>query len=279
VIPSGGGCAAAVHLTTAPREATGPPLRPQGCFASRCARRPCGPPLTPETSAAPGQARARAGRRPAAQGRAALRPERSHYPESLRIQGIAAGPSAAAGSPTAHTPPYRGGSGSACCPHTRRGPPARAPPACTTRTCPARSRCSPPPGSPGSSSAAPASTCSPYDPDPPPIGAATAAAASPPDPNTRAGPGRAEQLDQRRPQREPKTASSEREASSSDLAFTVWICSPFAGQGDRLDCNDWYCHPQGRARRARLRVGAAPRCPRGGALVPPWDGAAPDKVA
>jgi hypothetical protein len=34
--------------------ATGPPLRPQRCFASRCAGRACGPPLTPETAAAPG---------------------------------------------------------------------------------------------------------------------------------------------------------------------------------------------------------------------------------
>src|SRR6266496_1084979 len=35
-------------------QATGPPLRPQGCCASRCARQPCGLPLTPETTAAPG---------------------------------------------------------------------------------------------------------------------------------------------------------------------------------------------------------------------------------
>jgi hypothetical protein len=35
-------------------QATGPPLRPQGCSASRCARQPCGLPLTPETTAAPG---------------------------------------------------------------------------------------------------------------------------------------------------------------------------------------------------------------------------------
>ena len=35
-------------------QGTGPPLRPQGCSASRCARQPCGLPLTPETAAAPG---------------------------------------------------------------------------------------------------------------------------------------------------------------------------------------------------------------------------------
>jgi hypothetical protein len=34
--------------------ATGPPLRPQRCSASRCAGRACGAPLTPETAAAPG---------------------------------------------------------------------------------------------------------------------------------------------------------------------------------------------------------------------------------
>jgi hypothetical protein len=39
-------------------QATGPLLRPQGCFASRCARQPCGLPLTPETSAAPEAGRA-----------------------------------------------------------------------------------------------------------------------------------------------------------------------------------------------------------------------------
>jgi hypothetical protein len=35
-------------------QGTGPPLRPPGCFASRCARQPCGLPWTPETTAAPG---------------------------------------------------------------------------------------------------------------------------------------------------------------------------------------------------------------------------------
>ena len=35
-------------------QGTGPPLRPPGCCASRCARQPCGLPLTPETTAAPG---------------------------------------------------------------------------------------------------------------------------------------------------------------------------------------------------------------------------------
>ena len=34
--------------------ATGPPLRPQRCFASRCAGRAGGAPWTPETAAAPG---------------------------------------------------------------------------------------------------------------------------------------------------------------------------------------------------------------------------------
>ena len=38
----------------APAKGTGPPLRPQGCCASPCGRRPCGPPLTPGTPAAPG---------------------------------------------------------------------------------------------------------------------------------------------------------------------------------------------------------------------------------
>jgi len=50
--PEGGGFAA-THLPRA-AQATGPPLRPQGCCASRCARQPCGLPLTPETTAAPG---------------------------------------------------------------------------------------------------------------------------------------------------------------------------------------------------------------------------------
>jgi hypothetical protein len=35
-------------------QGTGPPLRPPGCCASRCARQPCGLPWTPETTAAPG---------------------------------------------------------------------------------------------------------------------------------------------------------------------------------------------------------------------------------
>ena len=48
----GDGCAAAVLL--APAKGTGPLLRPQGCSAPPCGRRPCGPPLTPETTAAPG---------------------------------------------------------------------------------------------------------------------------------------------------------------------------------------------------------------------------------
>ena len=47
----GGGCAAAV--LAAPANGTGPLLRPPGCCASPCGRRPCGPPLTPETTAAP----------------------------------------------------------------------------------------------------------------------------------------------------------------------------------------------------------------------------------
>jgi hypothetical protein len=42
------------------------PLRPQRCFASRCAGRACGAPLTPETSASPAglTARARSEARP-----------------------------------------------------------------------------------------------------------------------------------------------------------------------------------------------------------------------
>src|SRR6266568_2888079 len=62
-----------------PRKATGPPLRPQGCCASRCARRPCGPPLTPETSATP-----RPGRR--GQARALPRPARGHQQVSHTTQ-------------------------------------------------------------------------------------------------------------------------------------------------------------------------------------------------
>jgi hypothetical protein len=40
--PEGGGCAAARLVV--PAEGTGPPLRPQGCCASRCARRPAAAP-------------------------------------------------------------------------------------------------------------------------------------------------------------------------------------------------------------------------------------------
>jgi integrase-like protein len=43
---NGGGCAAAGLAE--PAKDTGPPLRPQGWFASRCARRTFGAPLTPE---------------------------------------------------------------------------------------------------------------------------------------------------------------------------------------------------------------------------------------
>jgi hypothetical protein len=67
----------------------------------------------------------------------------------------------------ARTPTCPRGSGSTCCPLTRRGPPAPVPPACTARRYPARSRCTAPRGSPGSSSARPACTCSPYGPAPP----------------------------------------------------------------------------------------------------------------
>ena len=48
----GGGFAAA-HLP-ARRTGYGAALRPQDCYASRCARRPCGRSWTPETTAAPG---------------------------------------------------------------------------------------------------------------------------------------------------------------------------------------------------------------------------------
>jgi len=48
----GGGFAAADPSGAA--QGTGPPLRPPGCCASRCARQPCGLPRTPETAAAPG---------------------------------------------------------------------------------------------------------------------------------------------------------------------------------------------------------------------------------
>src|SRR6266536_190760 len=37
------------------RKRTGPPLRRQGCCASRCARQPCGPAVTPEPLRPPGQ--------------------------------------------------------------------------------------------------------------------------------------------------------------------------------------------------------------------------------
>jgi hypothetical protein len=50
--PGKGGGFAAAGLT-APAKGTGPPLRPPGCCASPCGRRPSGPPLTPETTAAP----------------------------------------------------------------------------------------------------------------------------------------------------------------------------------------------------------------------------------
>jgi hypothetical protein len=73
---NGGGYAAADLLV--PAQATGPPLRPQGCCASRCARRPCGPPLTPETSATP---------RPGNAGRPSLpRPPRGHQQISRATQ-------------------------------------------------------------------------------------------------------------------------------------------------------------------------------------------------
>jgi hypothetical protein len=45
--------AAAPGLGDAPREGTGPPLRPQGCSASPAATASAGPALTPETTAAP----------------------------------------------------------------------------------------------------------------------------------------------------------------------------------------------------------------------------------
>jgi hypothetical protein len=88
--PNGGGFAAAG--LAAPAKGTGPPLRPQGCCASRCARRPCGPPLTPETTAAPGsrksgQATACPRRARAHQGQP--RPGHDHHNRSLHgLRGI-----------------------------------------------------------------------------------------------------------------------------------------------------------------------------------------------
>jgi len=58
--PGKGGGFAAAGLV-APAKGTGPPPRPQGCCASRCARRPCGPPLSPGTPAAPEGQEERAG--------------------------------------------------------------------------------------------------------------------------------------------------------------------------------------------------------------------------
>jgi hypothetical protein len=69
--PEGGGFAAAHSRLAA--QGTGPPLRPQGCCASRCARQPCGLPLTPETTAAPGT-RKSGQARPAPPARAASKP-------------------------------------------------------------------------------------------------------------------------------------------------------------------------------------------------------------
>jgi len=74
-------------------QATGPPLRPQGSLP-RSLRDGLQPPLTPETSAAPGRQQRGQGQGLPRQARGATstitKDPRSHYPESLRLQGIAA---------------------------------------------------------------------------------------------------------------------------------------------------------------------------------------------
>jgi transposase len=59
--------------------ATGPPLWPQGCSASRCARQPCGLPLTPETTAAPGTRNS---------GQAQACPHHARGPQTLVAAGV-----------------------------------------------------------------------------------------------------------------------------------------------------------------------------------------------
>src|SRR6266704_4141415 len=130
----GGGCAAAG--LAAPAKGTGPPPRPQGCCASRCARRPCRPPLTPETTAAPrnrksGQATACPGQARAHQGQPIL----GHDHHNRSLHGLRGIPPCGPAPPTSETGPATSSpatrKGSLCWPTSTNGPQAAATPPVT----------------------------------------------------------------------------------------------------------------------------------------------------